>query len=413
MFSLHGLRQWLPILGLSFAAFVFNTSEFLPVGLLPDMAQDLGESVSFMGLIITGYAGLVTVISLPLALLTAHMDRRRLLLFLLALFAVCHFAVIWVESFASLFTARIGVAAAQSLFWSIMTPLAARMSPPGKAAVGLALVTGGTIVAMVLGVPLGTKLGHVLGWNQAFVVLGVCALLVLPILFWLLPPCPSTRAGSLKSLPVILRRPALLELYAVVLVAVAGQFTAYSYMNPILEHLGGLDADGIVRSLLAYGLAGIVGSFVGAKVVGRFPSGALLVPLLILAISLFALVPICGTWGLTPLLIVWGASFTALGLAFQTVLLRAAADCADIATSIFSSIFNVGIGGGALIGSLVSAKWGFVPIAPLASCLFVVALAILACVFFRTGNAILPHPDFSHHGEPLTAVPDENGDKRH
>lgn len=400
MSFLRDLRQWLPIVGLAFAAFVFNTSEFLPVGLLPDIAQDLGETVSFMGLIITGYAGLVTVISLPLALLTARVDRRTLLLSLLVLFAFCHFAVLWVDSFASLFVARIGVAAAQALFWSLMTPLAARMSPPGRAAFGLALVSGGTIIAIVLDVPLGTQLGHMMGWMLAFVMLGICALAVLMMLFWLLPPCPSRRAGSLRSLPVIFRRPALLELYAVVLIAVTGQFVAYSFMNPLLEHLGGVDNEGIVRALLAYGLAGILGSFVGAKAVTRFPSASLLVPLFILSICLFSLVPISATGGLMTVLVIWGAAFTVLGLAFQTVLLRAAADCADIAASIFSSIFNIGIGAGAFIGSIVSSCQGFAPVAPLAGGFFAAALAILAFFFIRTGSAILPPPDFSHHGEP-------------
>ena len=128
------------MIGLAFAAFVFNTSEFLPVGLLPDMAASLNESVSFMGLVITGYAWVVSIMSLPLALLTARFERKKLLLFLLGLFAICHFAVLWVDSFWSLYATRIGVALAHSIFWSIMNPLAARMAPAGKRATGLAAV---------------------------------------------------------------------------------------------------------------------------------------------------------------------------------------------------------------------------------------------------------------------------------
>ena len=114
------------MIGLAFAAFVFNTSEFLPVGLLPDMAASLNESVSFMGLVITGYAWVVSIMSLPLALLTARFERKKLLLFLLGLFAICHFAVLWVDSFWSLYATRIGVPLAHSIFWSIMNPHAAR-----------------------------------------------------------------------------------------------------------------------------------------------------------------------------------------------------------------------------------------------------------------------------------------------
>ena len=110
-----GFRAWIPVIGLAFAAFVFNTSEFLPVGLLPDMAASLNESVSFMGLVITGYAWVVSIMSLPLALLTARFERKKLLLFLLGLFAICHFAVLWVDSFWSLYATRIGVALAHSI----------------------------------------------------------------------------------------------------------------------------------------------------------------------------------------------------------------------------------------------------------------------------------------------------------
>lgn len=140
--SAHRLEvtSWLPILGLAFAAFVFNTSEFLPVGLLLDMAASLGETVSFTGLVITGYAWVVAIMSLPLTILTARFERRKLLLCLILCFALSHIAVLWVASFGSLLAARICVALCHSIFWSIMTPLAARMAPKGKRALGLACV---------------------------------------------------------------------------------------------------------------------------------------------------------------------------------------------------------------------------------------------------------------------------------
>lgn len=258
------------MIGLAFAAFVFNTSEFLPVGLLPDMAASLNESVSFMGLVITGYAWVVSIMSLPLALLTARFERKKLLLFLLGLFAICHFAVLWVDSFWSLYATRIGVALAHSIFWSIMNPLAARMAPAGKRATGLAAVMGGTIVATVLGVPLGTKMGHLFGWAESFFVIGAAAFLVLMLLWYVLPQCPSRSAGSLKSLPVILKRPALLQLYGVTMITMLGQFTAYSFISPILEHSAGMSGSDVVDVLLLFGLAGIIGTVVSSKTVDRY-----------------------------------------------------------------------------------------------------------------------------------------------
>ena len=129
-----GFKAWIPTIGLAFAAFVFNTSEFLPVGLLPNIAESIHESVSKTGLIITVYAWVVSLLSLPLTILTAKLERRRLLLWLIVIFALSHFVVLWADTFEKLMGARVCVAVTHSIFWSIMTPLAARVAPFGKQA---------------------------------------------------------------------------------------------------------------------------------------------------------------------------------------------------------------------------------------------------------------------------------------
>ena len=281
-----GFRAWLPIIALAFAAFVFNTSEFLPVGLLPDIASSLNETVPFTGLILTGYAFVVAIMSLPLTIVTARFERRKLLLVLLFVFSLCHFVVPWVESFETLFAARVGVALTHSIFWSIMTPLAARVAPHGKRAVGLAAVMGGTIVATVLGVPIGTNLGHLFGWHMSFFIIGIGSALVFVVIFFVLPVCEATHAGSLKSLPVILKRPGLQQLYLLTVVTVLGQFTAYSYLNPILATAGGLDEGMIVTMLFVFGIAGIIGTVVASKTVDKHVETTLLSAMVIVCISL-------------------------------------------------------------------------------------------------------------------------------
>ena len=316
-----------------------------------------------MGLVITGYAWVVSIMSLPLALLTARFERKKLLLFLLGLFAICHFAVLWVDSFWSLYATRIGVALAHSIFWSIMNPLAARMAPAGKRATGLAAVMGGTIVATVLGVPLGTKMGHLFGWAESFFVIGAAAFLVLMLLWYDLPQCPSRSAGSLKSLPVILKRPALLQLYGVTMITMLGQFTAYSFISPILEHSAGMSGSDVVDVLL---------------------------------------VPLCSSWlSLVPLLLLWGAAQTAICMALSASVLVVASDAADVATSLYSGIFNIGIGGGAFVGSLVSQHFGFTPVAFVGGTFITISALFCLGVYFRTGSALLPHDDLSREvGEP-------------
>lgn len=178
-----GFRAWIPVIGLAFAAFVFNTSEFLPVGCCPTWRQaSTSQSPSWDSLLpaMPGWCRSCRAARASYR----RFERKKLLLFLLGLFAICHFAVLWVDSFWSLYATRIGVALAHSIFWSIMNPLAARMAPAGKRATGLAAVMGGTIVATVLGVPLGTKMGHLFGWAESFFVIGAAAFLVLMLLWY-------------------------------------------------------------------------------------------------------------------------------------------------------------------------------------------------------------------------------------
>lgn len=355
----RGAAAWIPTIGLAFSTFVFNTSEFLPVGLLPDIARSLDYSDSHIGLLVTGYAWVVALMSLPLAILSARWERRKLLLWLLAIFALCHFAVFLTTSFESLMATRIGVALTHSIFWAIMTPLAARMAPEGKRAAGLAVVMGGSIVATVAGVPLGTKLGYLLGWRDAFFTIGIIAVFVFAIIYFTLPRCPSHNAGSLRSLPLLLRRPSLLKLYALTAITITGQFTAYTYISSLLQNIGGFTPDRVVSLLLIFGGAGILGSVIASKTVDRYPSASLAVPLVLIGLCLLLLIPACLAFESVALLfIVWGASMTAVGMAFQTIVLDVASDATDIAVSLYSGIFNVGIGGGAFIGSKVSEQFG-------------------------------------------------------
>ena len=381
-----GPKAWLPIVALAFAAFVFNTSEFLPVGLLPDIAESLHETVPFTGLILTGYAFVVAVMSLPLTIVTARLERRKLLLALLFVFSVCHFVVAWVESFQTLF--------------------AARVAPHGKRAVGLAAVMGGTIVATVLGVPIGTNLGHLFGWHMSFVIIGIGSALVFAVIFFVLPRCEATHAGSLRSLPQILKRPALRQLYFLTVVTVLGQFTAYSYLNPILATAAGLGESMIVTMLFVFGIAGILGTLVASKTVDKHCEATLFGAMAVVGISLALLVASAqSTAALTFVVICWGAAMTAVCLAFQTVLLTAAPDAADVAASLYSGIFNIGIGGGAFIGSRVSQAAGFVPVAYVGAAIVAVSLLSLVVVRVKCGRWLLVNPAAAHRkGEPVHAT---------
>ena len=188
---------------------------------------------------------------------------------------------------------------------------------------------------------------------------------------------------------MILRRPALLELYALTMITVLGQFTIYSYISPFLASVGGLSEESIVDMLFVFGLAGIAGAVIGSRVVDRSRSFGMLVPIAVMALCHLAVGAAAGSIPvLSALVFVWGAAMTIMCLAFQTQLLSAAPDAADVATSLYSGIFNIGIGGGAFIGSRVSESLGFGALHYVSSALVLTSLAIMIVVWIKTGSPL-------------------------
>ncbi|MBR1888506.1 MAG: MFS transporter, partial [Candidatus Methanomethylophilus sp.] len=161
-------RQWLPLIGLTVSVFIFNMSEFMPVGLLTSIADDFGTSESQTGLIISFYAWAVAICSLPLMLLLRKVDYRPMLLMAVLTFTVFQFLSGISTSYWMLMASRIGVALAHSVFWSIAAPLAVSVVEFRYHRFALSVMAVGTSVAMILGLPLGRVIGLAMGWRMSF-----------------------------------------------------------------------------------------------------------------------------------------------------------------------------------------------------------------------------------------------------
>jgi predicted MFS family arabinose efflux permease len=339
------------------ASFCFVTGESLPVALLPQLSRGLGVSLSAVGLLVTIYAVVVVAVSVPLTHLTRRVHRRALLCGLLGIFVAATLSAAIAPDYGWLVAARVVTALAQAIFWSIVAVVTVSLVPPHLRGTAVAAVFAGSSIALVVGLPLGTWLGQQSGWRISFVVLAVLGVLDLVALAVLLPPArPDEAQGSGGTNPDARR-------YRLIVVStalcVAGFFTAYTYVTAFLTRVSGLPPAAIAPVLLLVGVADAVAVVATGVLLDRHPVLAKVGPAVLLAGSLVAFFAL-GSVGVAAALFQACAAFglSGVAIALQSQVLVVAPRRTDIASAWFSTSFNVGIGGGPLVGGLVLSTVG-------------------------------------------------------
>lgn len=349
------LKEWLPLIGMTISAFLVNTSEFMPIGLLTDISNDFNMTAAQAGVMITAYSWTVTILSLPLMLLACKIEPKKLLLGTLTVFSTCQVLSVISIGFPFLVVSRIGVACAHSIFWAIASPLAVRVVSKEHQSKALSAIITGTAIAMVLGMPLGRMIGLQIGWRMTFLFVAVISFLVLVYLAFVFPKIENTESFSINQLPELFKNSRLMITYIITFLFATGYYTTYSYIEPFLQRVAGFPSTLVTITLMLFGVAGLSGSylfsryyddhrfaFVQTVLFGFAGALGLLYPA---SINMYMIILVCAIWGIAAM---------AFQTSFQAEIIECVSTAASsVAMAIFSAIFNLGIGSGTWLGGVV------------------------------------------------------------
>ena len=350
------LKYILPLLGLTVSAFVFNTSEFMPIGLLLDMANSFNMTAGQLGIIITVYAWVVALLSLPLMLLASSMNVRKLLLLTVALFAIGQIASGLAVNFFMLVAARICVACAHAVFWSLAGPLATRLVTRVHRPFALSMIVTGSAIAMIFGLPIGRVIGLYAGWRMTFLIIAGIAIAIVIYQWRFFPELIEARTPEKISLKEMLCQPIIYANYLITILFATAYYTVYSYIEPFLQNVAHFDAEWITGVLMLLGVCGLMGSFIFSHFYGsaryliiRNSLLGLFIPLMLWQVAASNFIT------MTAACMFIGMIATLFNVTFQAELIRnVPSSAAPVAMSISSGSFNIGIGGGTFIGSTIT-----------------------------------------------------------
>ncbi len=348
-------RQAIPLFCLAFAAFVFNSSEFMPMALLSDIAASFDVTESQAGLMISLYAWTVMLLSLPLMIAGSHLNFRNLLFVVIAVFFAGQVSSVLATTFVALTAARLLVAAAHAVFWSIVTPIATRIVDKKHVPLATSIIVGSSSVATILGLPLGRSIGIVLGWRATFLFIACAALFILIALVAFLPHMEKTEPFSLHMVPTLAHNRHLIVVYGVTILVATGYYMGYSYIEPFLAQVGGMSDNSITLALSVFGCAGILGSALFARPAHLSNEMRIGLPCNAICCSLLLMAPAAHTFfGIYGVCILWGVGASFFNAAMQDIIIkRTTPECTATAMSIFSGLFNMGIGIGTWMGGAV------------------------------------------------------------
>ncbi|TFY87702.1 MFS transporter [Pseudomonas nabeulensis] len=345
------------LLVLMLGAFVAQTTEYLPIGLLSRIAEDLGVSEARTGTLVTGYAWVAAITAIPFTLAAQRIPRRILFLGLLGIISATNALAAFATTLPLLISLRLVTALTHGVFWSMIAAYAVRLYPDMPASRATAWVLGGISLALVVGGPIATAIGQWMGWRFAFTAYFLLGCATLWLEYQYLPQWESD--SSLRQARGSLQGTAILYLAALVsMLAVTAHFVGYTYVVPILKGVSQLPEVQHALVLMVFGIAGAVGTWLAGWLSVKPFLMALLATVGVASSQAFILFLNSAEIWIWLEMALWGMSVAILIVGLQSWVIEIAPDRADVASSLYVAAFNLGIGSGALFGGIALSNAG-------------------------------------------------------
>ncbi|PZF26852.1 MFS transporter [Curtobacterium sp. MCLR17_045] len=403
MTSSAARRGWLSVTSVALGSFVLVLSEFLPIGLLPAIADDLDVGIGTAGLMVVA-TGLVGAVAAPVVtVLTSRLDRRVVLVSLTVLLVVADGLAAIAPSFWVLLIARMLLGVGIGGFWAIGAGIAGRLVRPELTIRATSLITAGVSVATVVSLPLGALVSSLASWRLGFVIGGALGVVALVLQLAMLPRIPAQQRVRFATLGSLLRAPrARVGLIAAAFVF-AAQFAAYTYIAPYLQQLVGVGPDTVTIALLVFGVAGIVGNFAAGFTLDRSVLATIGASKFVLAAAV-VLLPLLAhsVAGVFVLLVVWGLVWGALPLGMQTWMSTASPAGSETGLALFVTTIQLAIAAGSVLGGAAVSSFGLAADFWLAGGVAIVGAVVLVAMGLRKSSAV---PTV----EPVAADPTPTG----
>lgn len=354
------LRIWLALFVLALSTFNIVTTELAPIGLLTPMANALATSESYVGMTVSLYAWVGALSALVASVFLGAVGKKNLLIALSIVLAVSNGLAASAETFENLMLARVIGAVAHGAFWSIIGVSAASIVPSNYIGLATSIVFGGVSVASVFGVPISNYIGMHIGWRSAFMVMSGLSVLSLVGIASLVPQISEKSSVGIGAIKAVFKSSSLIKVYFATILTISAHFTAFTYIEPMLNSLTHISEEFVPVLLLVFGVAGIAGNVITALFIDKHLKTIAVLSVLFAASMLVLIGEFHVQWyqaHIGTALAIWGATASCIFVALQTWVLRLASEQAFPASALYVAFFNLAIGIGASLGAWLVASY--------------------------------------------------------